>query len=172
MTWYVVQTKPSDEFRAAFNLNAQDGYSAFLPLYWKWARNRKRSVNYRERVKKPLFPGYLFIEVEDHANWLPITNTRGVNRILTTCDGSPAPIKDELVHEILAQCRKDGTIRMDDVIPLPLFREGQTVRITAGPFTGYEGRVQRTDKGRVQLLLDFIHRTMPLSLPEHTLAVV
>ena len=74
--WLVANTKPNKEKLAYFNLVKQ-GFKVFLPKIYKITF----SFNKENRVLKPLFPGYIFVNIECNKNWSKIDNTFGVKRV-------------------------------------------------------------------------------------------
>jgi transcriptional antiterminator RfaH len=57
--WYVVQTQINAEAKAARNLLRQ-GFAIYLPRYLK-RRSHARKI---EKVPAPLFPRYLFVQID------------------------------------------------------------------------------------------------------------
>jgi transcriptional antiterminator RfaH len=55
-SWYVVQTHPHAENKAAAHLQRQ-GFATYLPRYLKRRRHARRT----EAIAAPLFPRYLFV---------------------------------------------------------------------------------------------------------------
>ena len=87
--WYLIQTKPRQEARAQEHLQRQH-FECYRPL--KVSEAKKRSP--RALSEEELFPGYLFIRMDQvHDNWYPIRPTRGVARIVT-CGGTQVPVQD------------------------------------------------------------------------------
>ena len=67
--WYLLKTKPRQEIIAKQNLKNQ-GYGVFCPM---------SKINNRLEV---LFPGYLFVQLNEKTqNWSPINSTK-VSHIL------------------------------------------------------------------------------------------
>ena len=77
MNWIVVQTKSNNEDRACSNLVRQ-GYEVFLPKIKK----KKIIFNKLRRFYKPLFPGYIFVNLSNEQSYIKINNTFGVKKIL------------------------------------------------------------------------------------------
>ncbi len=72
---YVVQTQPHCENKAMIHL-ARQGFGAYLPRYLKRRRHARRI----EIVPAPLFPRYLFVEIDIGAQrWRSIYSTVGVS---------------------------------------------------------------------------------------------
>jgi len=138
--WFAVGVKPRHEKAVARTLAAKD-YDTFLPL------SQSRKV-YGGRVKKdtlPLFPRYVFARF-DASERLPILVTPGVNRVLGDSKG-PIPIDS---------CEIDSLrIAMQNAVEansIPVFRQGERVRVTGGPLCGVEGIVAR-DGGSVSIVV-------------------
>lgn len=157
-SWYVIQCKGSESFRAAEHL-ANQGYEIFHPvLNVKRKRQGKLTT-----VTEPLFPYYLFIRLDQLvSNWRPIRSTRGVLRLLTF-GNTPIAVPDALVEALQAQPhRKEGSHSY--------FCAGEKVTITEGPFKDLEAIFERC-KGeeRAIVLLNMLQRPQAIELPVDSL---
>jgi transcriptional antiterminator RfaH len=66
-----------------------------------------------------------------------------------------------LVESLIQAAAADGTIRFDFNL-----REGQSVKVWAGPFADLIGRLERLDdRGRVNVLLEMLGGTIRVTLP-------
>ena len=88
--WFVVQTQVNAEAKAARNL-LQQGFEIYLPRYLK-RRSHARKV---DKVAAPLFPRYLFVQVDMATQrWRSIQSTFGVASLVFngvgTCAGAAA----------------------------------------------------------------------------------
>ncbi|BBI60777.1 hypothetical protein HSBAA_20830 [Vreelandella sulfidaeris] len=71
-SWYVIQCKGGESFRAAEHLTNQ-GYEVFHPVLNVKRKRQGKLVT----VNEPLFPYYLFIRLDQVvSNWRPIRSTR------------------------------------------------------------------------------------------------
>ncbi|MDR1855382.1 MAG: transcription/translation regulatory transformer protein RfaH, partial [Azoarcus sp.] len=146
MHWYLIHTKPRQEKIALENLERQ-GYRCYLPLY--------RKEKLRQRVltvsNEPLFPRYLFINLGDSEtdqSWRPIRSTKGVSRMVAF-GNEPAKVDDALI-DLLKQQEESLQGQLE-----PLFKPGELVKITEGPFAGIEGIYQMSDgEQRVMVLIE------------------
>lgn len=141
-TWYVVQTKPRQEFRAEQHLRNQ-GFRCVLPTLQAEKIRRGR----RLFVTEPLFARYLFIELGcDTPNWGAIRNTRGVSW-LVAFGGIPAKLPPGWIDVFQRRA----------TAPRRLFEPGQRVAVTQGPFSGLEGIYQMPDgESRAIVLLELL----------------
>lgn len=148
--WYVIQTKPKQEFRALEQLQNQS-YNCFLPTL-NVEKIRRGKI---QTVMEPLFARYLFIQLDRVAsNWAPLRSTRGVSNLLTF-GGRFATIPDLVVEALRTEVERQQQAR--------LFRTGEKVVIGSGPFTGFEGIYQMTDgDARALVLLELIHQPQQL----------
>ncbi|MGC2115668.1 MAG: transcriptional activator RfaH, partial [Pseudolabrys sp.] len=91
--WYVVQTQANAENKAVAHL-ARQGFVTYLPRYLKRRRHARRV----DVVAAPLFPRYLFVEIDMAAQrWRSIYSTVGVSRLV--CNGEfPAAVPERVVE--------------------------------------------------------------------------
>lgn len=159
MRWYVVHTQVGAEAKALQHLIRQ-GYTAYLPQY----RRRRRHARRVEIVRAPLFPRYLFVQLDlARAAWRAIRSTVGVVHLVCTGENAPAPVPPGVVEGIRAREDCEGLVAVADPAP---FRVGEAVRIVKGAFANQIGLFDgQTDEQRVNLLLDLLGRRMQLKLP-------
>jgi transcriptional antiterminator RfaH len=161
--WFAAQTLARAEDQACRQLAAQ-GFRVFLPQYLKrWSHARRV-----EQRPCPLFPRYLFVEIDTRATrWRAINGTIGIARLLGTQDG-PSPVAPGVVEELLRRRDEKG------FIPLarqPRFAVGDTVRILGGAFASALGLIEGlADRDRVALLLDLLGRKVRVSVEEDMIA--
>lgn len=143
--WYLVQTKPRQEFRALEQLRNQ-GFNCFLPTLMV----EKLVHGKLEECGEPLFSRYLFIELDlDRDNWSPIRSTRGVSK-LVSFGGRLATLPGECIEELA---------RMEDAHPRRLFTPGDRVAVVQGPFAGLEGIYQMHDgEARALILIELMNQ--------------
>lgn len=155
--WHVVRTLAQRERHAVRQLTNQ-GYRVFLPLHLKNRRHARKV----ETIAAPLFPRYLFT-ILDRARdrWRSINGTLGVERLLM-CAGEPQPVPHGLVEKLILAANEEGTVQFDYAL-----RQGQIVKVAAGPFADLVGRLDRLDdKGRVSVLLEFMGGSVRVALPQ------
>ncbi len=144
-SWYVIQCKAKESFRAAENLQNQ-GFEVFHP-YIEVERLRAGKI---KLINEPLFPYYLFIYLSDVTdNWRPIRSTRGVLKMLSF-GTTPLKVPDKLIEELKQRIQ-----------PLAenLFKAGDEVLIDEGPLKGLKA-IFETKQGdeRVILLLNLLQK--------------
>ncbi len=151
INWYAVQAKSHNEARVLYHLT-QKTIPTFLPLVEVVHRYRSRRVARLE----PLFPGYLFVQLEridsNPGCWNAVRWTPGVRSILGT-EGTPVPVPDGVIEAIQDRIKDFGFIR-----PGLRFQLNSRVRITQGPLSGLEAVFDRllSRSGRVRVLMELL----------------
>ncbi len=148
MSWYAVQTQPNRENLAVQHLMRQ-GFDVWLPLCERIIRHARRS----SRVRRPLFPGYLFVNLDiDTARWRSINGTVGVSRIVSFGQ-KPSSVNDDFISTLKEAEGSDGLIATGEDSLHP----GQDVEILNGPMAGTIGKLLRLEAGnRVTILLSML----------------
>ena len=153
-SWFVAHTKPRAEGHVALVL-ARKNVNAFLPRLL----TRHRHGSRRWSVLEPLFPGYLFVQLnatpEDfaHVRWTP-----GIKRLLGAREeDAPTPVPDEIVTFLQERSGEQGFI----VTPSRLV-SGSRVRFKSGLLTFVEGIIERpaSRADRVRVLLHLMHASI------------
>ena len=112
----------------------------------------------RRTVSKKMFPGYVFVQmIMDDDSWYVVRNTPGVTGFAGSSaeDRSrPTPLANEEVDRILRQMRTaQPRINVG-------FKEGDSIRITDGPFADFLGQVDEInlDRGKVRVMVTMFGR--------------
>jgi len=114
----------------------------------------------RRTIQRKILPGYVLVEMKmTDRSWTIVRNTPNVTGFVGTA-GKPVPLKKEEVDQILKQMQSE-TPRVKVG-----FKQGQSVRVTDGPFTDFVGVVDEveTEKGKVKVLLSLFGRETPVEL--------
>lgn len=153
--WYVIQTKPCNEYRVENNL-ANQGIETFLPLLEVFQNCHGKLV---QKIK-PLFPNYLFANLDIDVHYYKVKWTRGVNKILGV-GNEPIPISEKVILTIKAQRGESNLIRLDDGL-----EAGNIVQFTSGPFKDLLGVFDNkmSDGKRVRILLSLIGVDVPVQV--------
>lgn len=154
--WFVVQTQANKELFALCNLNRQ-GLLAWNPSIRKSVRSGRRI----QMKSKPLFPGYIFVELDlNVARWRAIDSTFGVLRVVKIA-GRPAPLPSGFVETLRALSDDEGHVAFREDLSA-----GDNVRIMGGAFDDMVGQVVRLPSDeRVTLLISMIGRQVATTLP-------
>ena len=155
--WYVVQTHPHAETKAAWHLGRQ-GFETYLPRYLKQRRHARRI----EDIAAPLFPRYLFVAVDMATQrWLSINSTVGVTRLVRHGD-RPAAIPVSVLETLKRREDANGFVQLDHQ---PKFSPGDKICVLGGAFRDclglYEGM---SGHERVAILLELLGRKVRVVL--------
>lgn len=160
--WYVVYTRTGMERMAFGNLEEQ-GYTAYLPQRLKERRHARRI----DTIKTPLFPRYLFVELDPKVDrWHAINGTYGVSYLITMGE-RPSAVPPGIVESIRERENEAGMVEIAEPCP---YAEGEVVEITRGAFADQTGIFKcDDDKQRITLLLSLLGRETEVRLPANAI---
>lgn len=151
MTWYLAQTKVSQEQRAFAHLTNQ-GFETYLPRCQTKIRGRL--------VSTPLFRRYIFLRPRKVSHDLStIRSTRGVQGLVYFGDEA-ARVPEEVIKEL--QQRESGSGFVSIRLPI---EPGDRVRVIKGPLDQLEGVFECEDsKGRATILVNMLLQVIPAKI--------
>lgn len=163
--WYVVHTltghedrvKASIERRAAA-VGLKDRFGRILVLIEEELRGTRRGRRQVTRLKT--FPGYVFVEMDlDDQTRALVRNTSGVTGFVGP-DRQPVALRPDEIQNILATTSEEAPrVRA-------AWHEGETIRITTGPFEGFVGRIVEVNlaKETLKVMVSIFGRETPVDL--------
>ena len=153
--WYVIQTKPGNEYRAENNLTSQ-GIETFLPLFESYQYFRGEMIS----KNKPLFSNYLFAKLDINAHYYKVKWTRGVSKILGI-GNEPIPVSEKVIQTIKDRVGENNLVKLDEGL-----EEGNIVQFTLGPFKDLMGVFDKkmSDGKRVRVLLSLVGVDVPVQV--------
>lgn len=154
--WYVIYTKPRQEMRAQVNLQ-QQAFEVFLPLHQSERLQRGKL----KLIEEPLFKRYLFVRFDTaQSPWHLIRNTFGVSELVRT-GGLPTRVPATLVQTLM-QVKSS---------PESLFKHGETLQITDGPFRDLQAIFDMQDGDhRAIVLIDLLNKMQKISVSLNALS--
>jgi transcription antitermination factor NusG len=160
LRYYALYVRSRQERMVEKRLHGK-GYSAFSPIY----RSRRNRSDRTVELELPLFPGYVFCQF-DPSFRLPILKTPGVMTIVGA-GNIPQPIDDVEISSIQKITMAGSGLAK----PWPFFREGQTVRIVAGPLCGVEGKLIRVkNRSRLVVSVTLLKRSIAVEIDEGSMS--
>ncbi|MBU1921897.1 transcription termination/antitermination protein NusG [Patescibacteria group bacterium] len=162
--WYAIHTYSGYEENVAENLkkiiesyDMQDKvYSVLIPKEKKIKiRNGKRRI-----VEEKIFPGYVMVEmIVTDDSWYMVRNTPNVTGFIGT-GTIPTPLSEDEVKSLQKRMGVEEPQYKIDV------QVGAPVKITDGPFKGFEGKVNDIDeaRGKIKILVNMFGRETPVEL--------
>ena len=167
MEWYSLRVISGKEMNAQEDIMREisDGgvtdqvTEVFVPFEKVVAmRNNKKIVK-----DKMFFPGYILINMEMTAQSRYIVeNTQGVIRFVGPKGGEPVPLREGEIKRIFGEVeRKEGK----EILAAP-FKDGDTVKVIAGPFIDFTGVVEEIfeEKQKVKVEVSIFGRPTPIEL--------
>jgi len=164
--WYAVHTYAGQEDKVKANLEQRiesfglkDKISEILIPKEKIAevRNGKRRI-----YKRKFFPGYILIkaEMDDEAKYV-IAGTPGVTGFVGS-KSQPVPLEEKEINNIRYRM---GLLEKKPK-PGVAFEVGETVRISSGPFTNFQGEIIEVNpqQQRLKVLVSIFGRETPVEL--------
>jgi transcription antitermination factor NusG len=156
LQWHVVRSKPRRERFVSEQLAGQ-GLEVFFPAV------KVHPVNPRAARERAYFPGYLFVHADlaafgaNKLRWLPAAVG------LLEFGGEPAIVPEALITQLR---RKVASIQAAGGIVFADLKKGEPVKITSGPFAGYEAIFDLRLRGseRVRVLLELLQRQVAVEL--------
>ena len=150
--WYVLHTYSGYENRVKSNLESRAQSMGMQDYIFRVvvANETVRQVKdgQAKEVVENTFPGYVLVEMvmTDQA-WYIARNTPGVTGFLGSNGGGskPTPLLPEEVERIMKRMGAEITVSDLDV------KEGDTVKVIAGPFADLTGKVTEVDHEKQKL---------------------
>lgn len=160
--WYALAVQPRKEQYVERQLIGR-GYSAVCPRYKKVVRHARQT----KTVLAPLFPGYLFVEMNlEQCSWRKVNWVPGSIGLVKT-DNRPASLSREFVSTVILALDQGGSIAFKHDLKM-----GDQVRAVGGPFDALMGEVVGlSDNERVKILLDAVNRKVEMTLPRTAVVV-
>jgi len=159
-SWYVLRTKTGHEDKVRIRL--EDKTECLSVLLPKMEVMVTRSGKKR-RMLKPLFPGYLFVQMEPRDEFrYEVKNTPGVINFISS-GNIPIPVRESEIEHIMSLVEEPGT-----TVIRPDFEVGDSVQIVDGPFMGQTGVISQVDmkKNKFKVVIDILGKQIPIEL-EH-----
>lgn len=147
--WYLIYTKPHKE--PLVNRQLEDrGLDVYFPTL-QFDRGYNRGIRL-----EPFFPHYLFAHIDMMADWIGDLRWLVGVRTIVHFEGRPSIVPESVIDALRQRLDPydNKVLRRGEW----LFKPGQRVIITNGPFTGIEAIFQQGLKGaeRVQILLEIL----------------
>ena len=168
--WYIIHAYSGQEDRVKKNLiqriQTMDVSDKIFEVVVPTEEEMEYKDGQKKSVSRKVFPGYILVQMEmDDESWFVVRNTPGVTGFVSAEDESenrpkPVPLEQHEVDNILNQIESDEPrVRVG-------FAQGQTVRITDGPFVDFMGAVDEVylDRAKIRVLVSFFGRETPVEL--------
>ncbi|MFH0928709.1 MAG: transcription termination/antitermination protein NusG [bacterium] len=162
--WYAIHTYSGYEENVADNLKqrieSMDMEDKIFGILIPKEKKIKIKNGKRRVVEEKILPGYILVEmVVTDDSWYVVRNTPNVTGFIGT-GTIPSPISDEEIKNLQERMGINEPQYKIDV------QAGTPVRITDGPFKGFECKVSEVDeaRGKVKVLVNVFGRETPVEL--------
>ncbi|WP_185858809.1 transcription termination/antitermination protein NusG [Blattabacterium cuenoti] len=170
--WYVIKTISGQEKKVKLYIENEvrnNGFQEYIgkvlvPIE-KVIQMRKGKKIHREKVH---YPGYVMVEANLEGETIhAIKNVPGVINFLSEGKGStaiPIPMREEEVNKMLGKIDQLSENYYEN-ISIP-FIVGETIKVIDGPFTGFNGTIEKIheEKRKLELSVLIFGRKTPLEL--------
>ena len=162
--WYLLYVVSGREEQAKRNLEQRikymDASDKIFQLVIPTTKEIEVKVGKRHTVNRKAFPGYIMVNMKlDEHSYDIVRNTSDVVGFVSA-GTKPVPLAKEETEAILQRMTEaPSEVRVT-------FKEGDSVRVTGGPFIDFIGKVDQLnlDKGKVKVLLSLFGRETPVEL--------
>ena len=159
--WYAVRTLPRHEKRVRDRITERK-VECYLPLFntvHRWKNGCQA------RIEMPLFPTYLFVEIE-YSNRIRVLGIPGVHSFVGT-GKTPLPVPEGEIEML-----RSG-LHLRNARPHPHLTIGQAVRIAAGALAGLTGVLVRQKEGlRVVLSVEMLMQAVAVEVDADDIEVL
>jgi len=173
--WYVLRTAGTKEKKAAEYLvkeieRHQDLQAIVDQVLVPVKKEIVTKNGKRKEVERLLFPGYVLIhaELNPDLEYVIRNGIPGMSGFLTEKTGNgtdriPVPIRDEEAQRILGVQDENAVSAAETEVN---FTVGESVRITDGPFSGFDGTVEEIlqDRSKLKVVVVIFGRKTLLEL--------
>jgi len=162
--WFVIHTYSGHEERVKKNLEQRiklmDSGDEVSQIVVATEDEVEVKSGQRRTVARKILPSYVLVQMKmSDQSWSIVRNTPGVTGFVGS-GTKPVPLQEEEINRILKQMAAEAPkVKIG-------FRQGQSVRVTDGPFTDFVGIVDEisADKGKLKVLLSLFGRETPVEL--------
>ena len=141
-------TQPKREIYAKRHCDRQ-GFSTFLPL-----------IEVSMSKVAALFPGYIFVKIDQTTPWLTLNNTYGVQRVVTFGE-YPSKVDPKFIRDMRVAMGKNGAIER----VVTNLTKGDSVLVKVGVMRDHYGIYQgMTARQRLRVLFNLLGRTVEIEV--------
>ena len=162
--WFVIHTYSGHEERVKKNLEQRlkltDSSDEISQIIVPAEEEVEVRGGQKRTVARKILPGYVLVQMKmSDESFNMVLNTPGVTGFVGS-GLKPVPLREEEINQILKQMSSETPkVKVG-------FKQGQSIRVTDGPFTDFVGVVDEiiADKGKVKVLLSLFGRETPVEL--------
>lgn len=167
LKWYVVQTYSGYENKAQQSLQERaklEGLEEFFGEVLVPAENVMELVGGKKRTsKRKFFPSYMLVQMElTDITWHLVKATPKIIGFVGSDQRKPFPLRQKEVDALTKQLEEGTKV----TTPKVHYEEGETVRVTDGPFASFDGTVEevKEERQKLRVLVSIFGRSTPVEL--------
>ncbi len=164
--WYVVNTYSGFENRAKTSLldlaKAKGMADSFGEVLIPTEQVVEVKKGERRTSTRKFFPGYILVEMElNNETWHLVKSTPKITGFVGGVTNPPS-IPEAEVRRITSRMEEGEK----EPVMIHTFGEGDQIKVTEGPFSNFNGRVEHVDeeKQRLKVLVQIFGRDTPVEL--------
>ncbi len=162
--WYVIHTYSGYEDAVAKNLKQRIESLGMEDKIFNVIVPKEKKIKIkngkRKTIEEKIYPGYVLVEmIITDASWYVVRNTPRVTGFLGA-GTTPIPVSKKDIDDLMKRMEVgEPEFKVD-------FEIGASVKITDGPFKGFEGKVSEIDqaRGKIKVLVNMFGRDTPVEL--------
>ncbi len=162
--WYVIHTYSGYEDAVAKNLKQRIESLGMEDKIFNVIVPKEKKIKIkngkRKTVEEKIYPGYVLVEmVVDDESWYVVRNTPRVTGFLGA-GTTPIPVSATDMAGLMKKMEAgEPEFKVE-------FGVGEAIKITDGPFKGFEGKVSEIDqvRGKIKVLVSMFGRDTPVEL--------
>lgn len=162
--WYVLHTYSGYEENVTHNLKqrieSMDMENKIFNILIPTEKKIKIKNGKRKVVTEKIFPGYILVEmIVTDDSWYVVRNTPNVTGFIGS-GTTPTPISVKEIEDLQKRMgQEEPKFKIDVTVGAP-------IKITDGPFKGFEGKVSNVDneRGKIKVLVSIFGRETPVEL--------
>jgi len=163
--WYVIHTYSGYEDAVAKNLKQRIESLGMEDKIFNVIVPKEKKIKIkngkRKTTEEKVYPGYVLVEmIVDDASWYVVRNTPRVTGFLGA-GTTPIPVSKKDIDDLMN--RMEVGEEPQFIIDVEI---GSNIKITDGPFKGFEGKVSEIDqeRGKIKVLVNMFGRDTPVEL--------
>jgi len=164
--WYVIHTQTGyeDRIKTVLDSKVTAGLAkdAIAQVLVPTEQVSEVKAGKKRISQRKFFPGYLLVEMElTDETWYMIKSIPGVTGFVGA-GSRPLPLREDEIDTILKQAKE----AKEKPTPKVVFEKGESVRVTDGPFTNFNGQIEETNltKGKIKVMISIFGRATPVEL--------
>ncbi len=162
--WYVIHTYSGYEDAVAENLRKRIESLQMQDKIFEVIVPKEKTIKIkngkRKTVEEKIYPGYVLVEmIVTDDSWYVVRNTPNVTGFIGS-GITPIPASQEEIETLKKR------MGVKDPQYQTLFKKGDNVKITDGPFKDFDGKVDEMDqeRGKVKVLVNMFGRDTPVEI--------